>query len=97
MRGANDVDNLSVYSDPSVAAHYAALKGLTACERFLFDKYIHRGMDVLDIGVGGGRTTPYISGVAARYLGVDYSEPMVRLCRHKFPELDFLMADASDL
>jgi SAM-dependent methyltransferase len=54
-------------------------------------------MAVLDLGVGGGRTTPYLSRIAARYVGVDYSEAMVRACKRKFPTLDFVLADASDL
>ena len=74
MLALNEADNLAVYSDPSVAAHYAALKGLAACERFLLDKYIHRGMDVFDLGVEGGRTTPNFSGVAEWCLGVDDSD-----------------------
>ena len=54
-------------------------------------------MAILDLGVGGGRTTPYLSQKAARYVGVDYSEEMVQSCRRKFPELEFQVCDASDL
>ncbi len=89
--------NLQAYRDPEVVSHYAALDYLTACERLLFDTYIKPGMAILDIGVGGGRTTPYLSRKAARYVGVDYSEEMVQSCRRKFPELEFLVSDASDL
>jgi len=89
--------NLRAYSLPAVASHYAALNYLTPCERLIFQSYIKPGMTVLDLGVGGGRTTPYLSKVASRYVGVDYSEPMVRACRRKFPNLDFRLADASSL
>ncbi|MGA9814533.1 MAG: methyltransferase domain-containing protein [Terriglobales bacterium] len=89
--------NLHAYRDPQVVSHYAALEYLTACERVLFDTYIKPGMAILDIGVGGGRTAPYLSEKAARYVGVDYSEEMVQSCRRKFPELDFLVSDASEL
>ena len=30
-------------------------------------------------------------------MGVDYSEAMIHVCRRKFPDLDFVHADASDL
>ena len=80
-----------------VVSHYAALDYLTACERLLFDTYIKPGMAILDLGVGGGRTTPYLSQKAARYVGVDYSEEMVQSCGRKFPELEFQVCDASDL
>ena len=76
MQVVRDGSNLRIYSQPSVAAHYAALDHLTACERSLFDTYLRSGMDILDIGVGGGRTTPYLSHVASRYVGLDYSEEM---------------------
>ena len=89
--------NLRVYADPEVASHYAALDYLTPCESFLFDSVLKTGMSILDLGVGGGRTTPYLSGRASRYVGVDYSEEMIQRCRRKFPALEFVVADASDL
>jgi SAM-dependent methyltransferase len=89
--------NLRTYRVPEVATHYAGLNYLTRCEQLLFRTYIRPGMAVLDLGVGGGRTTPYLSRVAARYVGVDYSEAMIRACRTKFPDLNFVLADASDL
>lgn len=89
--------NLQTYRVPEVASHYAALSYLTPCEQLLFRTYIKPGMAVLDLGVGGGRTTSYLSRVASRYVGVDYSEAMVRACRRRFPTLDFVLADAADL
>jgi len=89
--------NLRTYRVSAVASHYAALNYLTPCERLLFQNYIKAGTSVLDLGVGGGRTTAYLSKVASRYVGVDYSDAMVQTCRTKFPDLDFRLADASDL
>ena len=96
-RGETRAANLQAYRDPQVVSHYAELEYLTACERLLFDTYLKAGMAILDLGVGGGRTTPYLSRKASRYVGVDYSEEMVQSCRRKFPELEFLVSDASDL
>jgi SAM-dependent methyltransferase len=89
--------NLNVYADPEVASHYGSLNYLTPCEVCLFDAFLKPGMAVLDIAVGGGRTTPHLSSRASRYVGIDYSEEMVRICRQKFPKLKFMVADASDL
>jgi ubiquinone/menaquinone biosynthesis C-methylase UbiE len=89
--------NLRTYSIPEIASHYAALNYLTPCEQLLLRTHIKPGMAVLDLGVGGGRTTPYLSRIASRYVGVDYSEAMVHACRRRFPNLDFVLADASDL
>jgi len=97
MRVVNAAENLRVWNEPAVAAHYGALNYLSACELLLFEKYIPRGAAILDLGVGGGRTTPYLSGIASRYLGLDYSEEMIRTCRKKFPKLEFQVADAADL
>ena len=92
-----ETPNLRTYRIPEVASHYAGLNYLTGCEKLLFRTYIQPGMSVLDLGVGGGRTTSCLSRVASRYVGVDYSEAMIRACRRKFPDLNFLLADASDL
>lgn len=89
--------SLRAYRDPEVVSLYASLNYLTACERLLFDTYLTPGMAILDVGVGGGRTTAYLSQKAIRYVGVDYSEEMIRTCREKFPALEFRVADASDL
>jgi ubiquinone/menaquinone biosynthesis C-methylase UbiE len=89
--------NLPVYNTREVAAHYAALDYLTPCEQLLFRAFLQEGMTVLDLGVGGGRTTPYLSSIARRYVGADYAEEMIAICRRKFPALEFEIADAADL
>jgi len=89
--------NLRVYDAPDVAAHYAGLDYLTPCERLLFQTYIPPGSAVLDLGVGGGRTTPLLASRASRYVGVDYAAAMIKACRAKFPDLEFLVANAADL
>jgi SAM-dependent methyltransferase len=89
--------NRQVYNQPDVASHYAVLNCLTPCEQFLFDLYIKPGAAVLDLAVGGGRTTPYLSRSASRYVGMDYASEMIRMCRRKHPNLEFIEAEASDL
>jgi SAM-dependent methyltransferase len=89
--------NLHVYNTPEVAAHYAALEYLSPCEKRLFDEFLKPGDAILDLGVGGGRTTPHLSRLASRYVGVDYAPEMVAACRRKFPQLEFLVADATNL
>ena len=89
--------NFQIYSRQDVADHYAAMDYLTPCEKSLFDDFIQRGAAILDLGVGGGRTTPYLSSLASRYIGVDYSTEMVRRCQQKFSDREFVVADASDL
>jgi ubiquinone/menaquinone biosynthesis C-methylase UbiE len=89
--------NLETWSKPEVASYYSSLTYLTPCERLLFDAYLKPGMAILDLGVGGGRTTPHLSSVAGRYVGADYSGEMIAACRKKFPGLQFETLDAADL
>jgi SAM-dependent methyltransferase len=89
--------NLKVYNASEIAEYYAALDYLTPCERLLFDAYLRPGMSILDLGVGGGRTTAHLSSIASRYVGVDYASEMIARCRKKFPQLEFDVANAEDL
>jgi SAM-dependent methyltransferase len=89
--------NLGIYNSSEVAEYYAALHYLTSCERLLFDRYLQSGMAILDLGVGGGRTTPYLSSIAGRYVGVDCAPEMIAVCRKKFPALEFELGSAADL
>ncbi|WP_394752355.1 class I SAM-dependent methyltransferase [Crenothrix sp.] len=91
------IDNLNVYTNSKTVEYYDQLTGLEPCENYVFSKYIAPNIEVLDIGVGGGRTTPYLSSDNRQYSGVDYSSAMTEVCRKKFPALSFHTLDASDL
>jgi SAM-dependent methyltransferase len=95
--GRSAETNLKVYAAPQVVSYYASLDYITPCERLLFDSYIKPGSSILDLGVGGGRTTAYLAGRASSYVGIDYSAAMVQACRAKFPGIEFRVADAADL
>lgn len=85
------------YASDELAEFYARQVGLQAAERALFEAYLEPGLDVLDVGVGGGRTTPHLARGARLYVGIDYAAPMVARCRAAFPELRFEVADATNL
>jgi SAM-dependent methyltransferase len=89
--------NLAKYNSPEVVSFYETKTELQPCEKHLFDSYLKPSMMLLDMGVGGGRTTPYLSGRAGRYIGADYSEAMVASCRRRFPGLEFCHCDAADM
>ena len=71
--------------------------GLMPDEEYLFHRYLHRGNAILDLGVGAGRTTPYLSAVAGRYIGVDYSPTMIEVCRRRFPDTEFRQLDVRNM
>jgi SAM-dependent methyltransferase len=53
--------------------------------------------DVLDIGVGGGRTTGMLADRARSYVGIDISPEMLDLARDRFPDADLREGNAVDL
>jgi len=61
------------YETGVVAARYATRSGLQPAEAAIFERY-HRdiaGLRILDLGVGGGRTTPFLLELSSNYIGVD--------------------------
>ena len=89
--------NLEVFNRPGVVDYYDVQRSLQESERLLFESYLAEGMAILDIGVGAGRTTPFLSKIAKTYIGIDYSDAMIARCRQKFPSLSFLRMDASNM
>lgn len=83
---------------PDVVAQFAT-KGFTDAGELLalglVDDQAHG--DVLDLGVGGGRTTGILLPMASSYVGVDVSPEMVDLARSRFPDAEVRVGDASDL
>ena len=89
--------NQRVYERRSTAWYWGT--ELTAAEKNIFAHHAEDidGKDVLDLGVGTGRTTRFLAPRAGRYLGIDYSARMVALCRERFPAVDIQLGDARDL
>jgi ubiquinone/menaquinone biosynthesis C-methylase UbiE len=54
-------------------------------------------MKMLDIGVGPGRTIKHFAGLTKEYIGVDYSNAMIKASRLKFPQYRLEVADARHL
>lgn len=53
--------------------------------------------EILDIGVGGGRTTAHLVRLSPKYTGIDYSPRMISRCKARYPALSFEVCDARDL
>ena len=78
------------YGSTEVVRRYAQQSHLQVPERVIFDTAIGAALshgDLLDLGVGGGRTTMELAHRCQRYVGADYAEPMVRACRERFSDL----------
>jgi SAM-dependent methyltransferase len=93
-----DEVNRAVYYSPGVYRSYLS-KLLTPPETACLLKYQAHffGRDVLDIGVGAGRTTRYLAPLADRYEAVDYSPVMVAYLKNAMPEVSVRQLDFRDL
>lgn len=97
----NEAD--SGFAAADVVEFYARKADLYPAERAILERFRTAlgGMRMLDIGVGGGRTTRYFADLAKEYVGVDLEEKMLQACRELVPErpgkLSYLRADASDM
>jgi ubiquinone/menaquinone biosynthesis C-methylase UbiE len=87
------------YEDPQVVARYGRTRELQAPEQTLFDELgpeLAR-MDMLDLGVGAGRTAWFFAPRAKTYLGLDYARTMIERCNRDLPAYKFVVGDACHL
>ncbi len=96
------MSSIDTYSRADVVDSYLEDTTLQAPEQTIFDLLNERlpNMAMLDIGVGGGRTTEHFGKVAQKYTAIDYSENMVQVCKDRYadnPELSFEVCDVRAL
>lgn len=95
--------NRETFGRAATVRRYASLERLFPAEATLLSRLAPelRSARLLDLGVGGGRTTPHFAPACAAYLGVDYAPGMVAACRERFagrfPAEAFAVADARAL
>lgn len=76
----------------------AVTTGLSAQEKICLSHIAPTDLlSILDIGIGAGRTVPILSSMFRRYVGIDYSENMVRAAKASFPEADLRVMDAREM
>src|SRR5687768_8884238 len=92
-------ENQRVFESKGTVRFYAGMTGLQKPEQRILDVLRPRlpQMRVLEIGVGGGRTTRAFAPLAREYVGIDYAEGMVAACKKQFPDLTFAHGDVRDL
>jgi ubiquinone/menaquinone biosynthesis C-methylase UbiE len=95
--------NQDVYRRAEVAGVYAREAGLFPPEETILRLMLPelRAARMLDLGVGGGRTTVHFAKCVREYVGADYSETMIQECRTRFAAstqpLPFVVCDARSM
>lgn len=84
-----NISNQKTYESEDIVQSYTLEDKLQKPEETILNilKYRLKDMRMLDIGVGGGRTTTNFAPLVRQYIGIDYSKNMIEACQKKFPEL----------
>jgi len=94
------IDHKILYDNESVSREYASKDYLQPAERTVLEmlKSELPEMKMLDMGVGGGRTTKYFAPLVKSYIGADYATAMIDVCLEKYGnEYFFLSCDARNM
>lgn len=94
-------ENRRIYNSQLAVNTYYKRTGLTPGEFSILNQVVkdNKEIKMLDIGIGCGRTYEGFRKYVAEYIGIDYSEAMIKVCKEKF-ELDkdcFFLSDARNL
>jgi ubiquinone/menaquinone biosynthesis C-methylase UbiE len=95
--------NQDVYGLPEIATVYARQSELLPVEQTILHLLLPelQTARMLDLGVGGGRTTLHFARCVREYVGVDYSASMIRECQRRFAtdsgRISFEVCDARSL
>lgn len=94
-----DKHNEAAYLQTEVAKKYKQFQFLFPAEKIILNQFKSRWSNytVLDLGVGGGRTSFYIAPFVKKYTGLDLSPLMVEVCQERFPNYNFIAGDAVTL
>jgi len=87
-----------MYGTADIVRSYARLSGLLPSELRIQEAHPAqlRG-DVLDVGVGAGRTTAVLAPSARAYVGIDFSAAMIDEARRANPGVDLRQLDMREL
>ncbi len=100
MQPERDRANRHAWGSRSVAEIFVRREGfINQAEAQMIQRLARevRGQPILDIGVGGGRTTTLLRSISADYVGIDYLESLVQAARRRHPDVRYEHMDARDL
>jgi ubiquinone/menaquinone biosynthesis C-methylase UbiE len=92
------IDHKNLYDSEHVSKDYGKRDYLEPAEVTLITELGPAGlaaMDMLDMGVGGGRTTKYFAPLVRYYIGADYAPAMLKVCKKRYGgDFNFIECDA---
>ncbi|MEA5508664.1 class I SAM-dependent methyltransferase [Crocosphaera sp. UHCC 0190] len=90
--------NQTTYQSSHIVNYYAQLSQLQPAEATILNllKGQLSSMKMLDIGVGGGRTTKYFARLVKQYIGIDYSAEMIAACQQRFSNDSSILLEVGD-
>lgn len=99
QEGTLNLINKSTYSRPEVVKYYQNNETLLKAEDVLLQKLTPaiKNSKILDIGIGGGRTTHHLLQISDEYTGVDYVPQFAEETQEKYPAAKILCCDATNL
>jgi ubiquinone/menaquinone biosynthesis C-methylase UbiE len=94
-----DIQNQRAFESRLALKGYRKASGLMAAEKPILAALEPRirGKATLDIGVGGGRTTPFLTSLTEDYSAIDYSEGLVQQVRKKYKLNTIYRCDVQDM
>lgn len=94
-----DAVNRRTYASAGVVNWYHELDFIHKPEEVILHKLtpLIKDKKLLDLGIGGGRTTRFLLGISSDYTGIDYTPAFVEVVRTKYPGANVLCVDARDL
>lgn len=95
------MQNKDVYNSKNVVEKYKKNDYLTSAEHKIISILLEKKDkgNMLDIGVGTGRTTKYFAPLFENYFGIDFADLMVEACKMKYSQMNcqFTIGDARSL
>jgi ubiquinone/menaquinone biosynthesis C-methylase UbiE len=93
------MSNKDTYESDDVVHLYGIANNLQKPEETLLNllKNDLKHFIMLDVGVGGGRTTIYFAPLVKKYVGIDYSKKMIEVCKKRFPKKENISFSIGDV
>ena len=91
--------NKNTWENENVVLHYLSSSKFKNEDKTIFNfiKNNIKNINMIDIGVGGGRTTSFFLDIVDKYIGIDYSRNMIKKCKTRFKDVNFLQMDARNI